>query len=113
MGHFTGDILARVISRMLYVTLPERGLLPLCKSEAATMALKAYGQGAERPIALAMDVLREDRAISYDEFQVMMPFAQRLFRECLRICGPKDKRVIKALRHQAVTAGCNSTPLWR
>jgi len=28
-----GDIPARVISRMLYVTLPERGMLPLTKHE--------------------------------------------------------------------------------
>jgi len=101
MGHFTGDILARVISRMLYVTLPESGLLPLCKSEAAKMALKAYGPSARKPVDLAIRVLRDDRAISFHEFQVMMPFARRLFRECLRICGPKDARVIKTLRHQA------------
>jgi hypothetical protein len=32
---------------------------------------------------------------------VMMPFARRLFRECMRICGPKDGRVIEALRREA------------
>jgi len=101
MGHFTGDILARVMSRMLYVTLPERGFLPLCKPEAVKMALEAYGQSAWRPVALAMNVLRKDRAISYHEFRMMMPFARRLFRECLRICGPKDGRVIEALQHEA------------
>ena len=101
MGHFTGDILARVMSRMLYVTLPERGFLPLCKPEAVKMALEAYGQSAWRPVALAMNVLRKDRAISYHEFRMMMPFARRLFRECLRICGPKNGRVIESLRHEA------------
>jgi len=101
MGHFSGDILARVISRMLYVTLPERGLLPLGKSETARMAVEAYGPNARRPVKLAIHVLRDDRAISFEEFQVMMPFARRLFRECLRICGPKDGRVIKILRDQA------------
>ena len=101
MGHFSGDILARVISRMLYVTLPERGLLPLCKPEAVKMAVEVYGKSSWRPVALAMNVLRKDRAISYHEFQMMMPFARRLFRECMRICGHEDHRVIEALRHEA------------
>ncbi len=101
MGHFSGDILARVISRMLYVTLPERGLLPLGKSETVRMAVEAYGPSARRPVDLAIHVLKGDRAISFEEFQVMMPFARGLFRECLRICGPKDGRVIKILRDQA------------
>jgi predicted nucleotidyltransferase len=101
MGHFSGDLLARVISRMLYVTLPESDLLPLCKPEAVKMAVEVYGKSSWRPVALAMNVLRKDRAITYHEFQVMMPFARRLFRECMRICGPKDGRVIEALRREA------------
>jgi predicted nucleotidyltransferase len=101
IGHFSGDILARVISRMLYVTLPERGFLPLCKIEAEKMALKAYGLRANSPVELAMNVLRNDRAVTDGEFSVMMPFARRLFRECFIICGRKNMRVIEALRHQA------------
>jgi len=101
MGHLSGDILARVISRMLYVTLPERGFLPLCKREAAAMALEAYGRSVWRPVALAMNVLRNDRAITYHEFQVMFPFARGLFRECMRICGPRNPEVIEALRFNA------------
>ena len=101
MGHFSGDILARVISRMLYVTLPERGFLPLCKPEAVKMAVEVYGESSWRSVALAMNVLRKDRAITYHEFQVMMPFARRLFRECIRICGPKNRRVIEALQREA------------
>jgi predicted nucleotidyltransferase len=101
MGHFSGDFLARVISRMLYVTLPERGFLPLCKPEAVKMAVEVYGKSSWRSVALAMNVLRKDRAITYHEFQVMMPFARRLFRECMRICGPKNRRVIEALRCEA------------
>ena len=101
MGHFSGDILARVISRMLYVTLPARGLLPLCKPEAIKMAVEVYDRSSWRPVALAMNVLRKDRAISYHEFQVMMPFARGLFRECIRICGSKNPAVIEALRREA------------
>ncbi len=101
MGHFSGDILARVISRMLYVTLPERGFLPLCKPEAVKMTVEVYGKSSWRSVALAMNVLRKDRAITYHEFQVMMPFARRLFRECMRICGPKNRRVIEALQREA------------
>lgn len=101
MGHFSGDILARVVSRMLYVTFPERGFLPLCKPEAVKMAVEVYGKSSWRSVALAMNVLRKDRAITYHEFQVMMPFARRLFRECMRICGPKNRRVIEALQREA------------
>jgi predicted nucleotidyltransferase len=101
MGHFSGDILARVISRMLYVTLPERGFLPLCKPEAVKMAVEVYGKSSWRSVALAMNVLRKDRAITYLEFQVMMPFARRLFRECMRICEPRNRRVIEALQREA------------
>ena len=101
MGHFTGDILARVISRMLYVTLPERGFLPLCKPEAVKMAVEVYGKSSWRSVALAMNVLRKDRAITYHEFQVMMPFARRLFRECMRICEPRNRRVFEALQREA------------
>ena len=101
MGHFSGDLLARVISRMLYVTLPERGLLPLCKPEAIAMALDVYGRRAWRPVALAMNVLRKDRAITYREFQVMFPFAKKLFGECMRICGPRNPKVVESLRRNA------------
>jgi hypothetical protein len=101
MGHFNGDLLARVISRMLYVTLPGRGFLPLSKRQAVAMALDAYGLEARRPVALAMSVLRKDRAITYREFMVMSPFARSLFRECIRICGPRHPRVREALRHNA------------
>ncbi len=101
MGHFSGDILARLISRMLYVTLPERGYLPLCKPEAVKMAVEVYGRTSWRSVALAMNVLRKDRAITYHEFQVMMPFARKLFRECMRICGPRNRRVIEALQREA------------
>ena len=101
MGHFSGDILARVISRMLYVTLPERGLLPLTKPEAVKMALEAYSRNAWRPVALAMNVLRKERGISYHEFNVLFPFARSLFRECVRICGPRNPKVIDAMRFNA------------
>jgi len=101
MGHLSGDILARVLSRMLYVTLPERGFLPLSKREATAMAVEAYGRAAWRPVAVAMAVLRRERAISQREYSVMFPFARNLFRECIRICGTRTPRVVGALRRNA------------
>jgi len=86
---------------MLYVTLPERGFLPLSKREAIAMAVEAYGRVAWRPVAVAMAVLRRDRAISHREFSVMFPFARNLFGECIRICGARDPRVLEALRRNA------------
>lgn len=97
IGHFDGDLLARVISRMLYVTLPDRGFLPLCKPEAVNMAIESYGREAWRPVCLAINILRKDRSISFREFQVLFPFAKKLFRECIQICGPENPEVIKAL----------------
>jgi len=99
VGHFKGDILARVISRMLYVTLPEMGMLPLTKHELRAMAQGAYGNDSEKPVSLALQVLREDRAIDDREFRVMFPFARKLFRKCMRICGGSNNpRVVQALR---------------
>jgi len=96
-GHFNGDLLARVISRMLYVTLPERGFLPLGKSDVIQMTVQSYGTKAWRPVCLAMNILRKDRVIYFREFQVLMPFAENLFRECIQICGPEHPEIVKAL----------------
>jgi predicted nucleotidyltransferase len=101
VGHFKGDILARVISRMLYVTLPEKGMLPLTKRELRAMSAKTYGKDSEKAVMLALQVLREGRPIDDKEFRVMFPFARRLFRECMRICGRTNPRVIQALRTNA------------
>ncbi len=97
LGHFNGDLLARVISRMLYVTLPERGFLPLGKSDVIRMTGQSYGTKAWRPVCLAMNILRKDRAIYFREFKVLMPFAENLFRECIQICGTEDPEIVKAL----------------
>jgi predicted nucleotidyltransferase len=105
VGHLKGDILARVISRMLYVTLPEKGMLPLTKHELRAMAKEAYGEDSEKPISLALEVLREDRAIDDKEFRVMFPFARRLFRECIRICGRNNQKVKQAIRSFAEIYG--------
>ena len=101
VGHFKGDILARVISRMLYVTLPELGRLPLTKHDLKEMAAEVYGRDSEKPIALALQVLREDRAIDDNEFHILFSFARRLFRECIRVCGRGNLRVTEALKRNA------------
>jgi predicted nucleotidyltransferase len=101
IGHFSGDILARVISRMLYVTLPERGMLPLGKTDLSAMTREAYGKIDEEVTNLALDVLKKDRAITGDEFQQLLPFAKRLFKECVCICGPNNPAVTKSLKAHA------------
>jgi predicted nucleotidyltransferase len=100
-GHFSGDILARVISRMLYVTLPERGMLPLGKTDLPAMTRQAYGNIDEEVTNLALEVLRKDRAITADEFRQMLPFARRLFKECIHICGHNNPAVTKSLKAHA------------
>ena len=101
IGHFAGDILARVVSRMLYVTLPGRGMLPLGKTDLTAMTHKAYGKVEEELTNLAVEVLRKDRAITADEFRRMLPFARRLFKECLHICGHDHPAVIESLKNHA------------
>ena len=101
LGHLSGDILARVISRMLYVTLPARGFRPLSKLEASAIAVQTYGRTAWRPIILAMSILRKERLMYYREYRVISPFARSLFGECLRICGPRHPKVLEALKHNA------------
>jgi hypothetical protein len=86
---------------MLYVTLPARGLLPVSKRQAVTMALESYGPRARRSVMLAMAVLRKERGISFREFRTLFPFARELFRECLHVCGSKDPRVLGSLRDHA------------
>jgi predicted nucleotidyltransferase len=110
VGHFKGDILARVISRMLYVTLPELGLLPLTKHDLREMAVKIYGKEWERTIALALQVLREDRSIDDTEFRIMFPFARKLFRECVKVCGRKNPLVIEAIRSDVAIYKNRVTP---
>lgn len=100
IGHFSGDILARVISRMLYVTLPERGMLPLGKADLPDMVGQAYGKIDEEVTNLALEVLRKDRAITADEFRQLLPFAKRLFKECIHICGHENPEVMKTLKAQ-------------
>lgn len=89
-GHASGDLLARVISRMLYVTLPSRGFLPRTKLEARAMALTTYGRKVWRPLMLASSILRNERSITDKEFRLLFPLARDLYRECLGICGPRN-----------------------
>ncbi|MDY6792061.1 MAG: nucleotidyltransferase domain-containing protein [Thermodesulfobacteriota bacterium] len=100
IGHPDGDLPARVISRMLYVTLPDRGFLPLCKPEVINMAVESYGRKAWRPVCLAFNILQKDRLITFGEFQVLFSFAKTLFDECIRICGPENPEVIKSLSRE-------------
>jgi hypothetical protein len=88
-GHFKGDIPARVISRMLYVTLPELGLLPLTKHDLKEIAVEVYGRDSEKQIALALQVLREDRAIDETEFHILFPLPEE---------GFPDEEILSALR---------------
>ena len=74
--------------------------MPPFKLQAREMAVRSYGARRRRAILLAMAVLRKERGISQSEFKVLVPFATKLFRECLRICG-KDERAVAALKMAA------------
>ena len=86
---------------MLHVTLPERGMLPLGKTDLPAVTRKGYGKIDEEVANLALEVLRKDRAITADEFQQLLSFAKRLFKECIHICGQNNTEVVKSLKTHA------------
>ena len=85
LSHTEGDILAMLISRMLYVTLPSRGYLPLSKRQLINYSLKVYGADIRAPLIKAVEIMREDRAIDYNEYRLLRPFARRLLREVVSL----------------------------
>ena len=94
LSHTEGDILAMLISRMLYITLPSRGYLPLSKKQLVDYSLKVYGAGIRAPLTKAVEIVREDRAIDYDEYRVLRPVARKLLREVVSLLDKQTCRQI-------------------
>ena len=113
LSHTEGDILAMLISRMLYITLPSRGYLPLSKKQLVDYSLKVYGAGIRAPLTKAVEIVREDRAIDYDEYRVLRPVARKLLREVVSLLDKQTCRQIfdeargitRRLRMPMVNAG--------
>ncbi|MCF6187261.1 MAG: nucleotidyltransferase domain-containing protein [Desulfobulbaceae bacterium] len=79
---------AKLILKMLYVTLPSRGMMPLTKGDVVTYAKKAYGRQGEKAAKQVVSLMRDKRAsFCFDEFRMLKKFAVQLFKEILSIVG--------------------------
>lgn len=84
----SAQLFAKLIMRMLYVTLPSRGMIPLTKRDVVTYAKNAYGVQGET-VAEQVVSLMQDKGVSFcfDEFTMLKKFTVQLFREILGIIG--------------------------
>lgn len=81
-------VFAKLIMRMLYVTLPARGMIPLSKGDVVRYAKKAYGRRGEDVAKRVVTLMRDKRgAFCFDEFRILKRFAVQLFKEILAIIG--------------------------
>ncbi len=87
-GLYQAQTLAKVIMRMLYVTLPARGLMPLTKSDVATYAEQFYGADECSAVKSVISIMRNKiPSLYFDEFRTLKKFAIQLFREILSNVG--------------------------
>lgn len=105
-GHAPGDILATGILRMLYITLPHRGYMPLSKADVLRFATEIYGKKMLNALNKSIELIRQDRwGVTIDEYRLLKPFAVKLFRECLKVVDVrKNEGVIKELKDSARAA---------
>ncbi len=79
---------AKLILKMLYVTLPSRGMMPLTKGDVVAYAKKAYGRQGEKAAQQVVSLMRDKRSsFCFDEFRLLKKFAVQLFKEILSIVG--------------------------
>jgi predicted nucleotidyltransferase len=100
-GLSRGDDLAKTVMRMLYVTLPARGFMPLSKRDALEYAEKTYGEDISEPLRKVVEMMREENgAIYYSDYKLLKPVAVKLFREILSVVGLKQD-VLRILKNAA------------
>lgn len=82
------DLAGRVLLRMLYVTLPARGCMPLTREDVITFAGRLYGD-ERSDLARHAAVMARTRAASirYGDYLQLRRFAGELFREVLGTIG--------------------------
>jgi predicted nucleotidyltransferase len=103
-GLQTAHMFAKLIMRMLYVTLPSRGMIPLTKAEVIIYAKKAYGSQGENVAKQVVSLMRDKQSsFCFDEFKMLKKFAVQLFKEILNVIGMK-KNVRDIIRDAARVA---------
>lgn len=90
-----------VIMRMLYITLPWRGCMPLTKADVLEFVKDIYGEENRAALAGIMPLIRGDASmLYYEDYKVLRSFARRLFSETLTVVG-KGKEIGAILRDSA------------
>jgi predicted nucleotidyltransferase len=85
-GFSPAQLFAQLILRMLYITLPARGMMPLTKSDIVAYAQRIYGTDAEKIASLVLSLVRSNQPFIYlEECARLKKFAVLLFKEILRI----------------------------
>lgn len=90
-GLTAGADLPVVILRMLYLTLPYRGLIPLTKNDVVDFAETFYPAEITTGVTRAVTLLRKNAdSISYMDYRALKKASVKLFREILSILGRCD-----------------------
>ncbi len=104
LGHAPADKLANVIMRMLYLTLPLRGFMPLTKSDVQTFVCDIYGIRYSKATEKVILMLRnETKSIRSDDYLLLKEFAAKLFREILHEVGI-TKEILRILKDASFMA---------
>jgi hypothetical protein len=95
------EMFLKVILRMLYITLPAKGYIPLTKTDLVQYVRNLYGKDWATGVEEIINLSRTSpQSIYYDQYLKFKPIATGLFRETIDILGKKAE-VIKVLRDAA------------
>ncbi|NOY65038.1 MAG: hypothetical protein GXO97_06565 [Nitrospirae bacterium] len=95
------EMFLKVILRMLYLTLPAKGYIPLTKKDLIQYVRNLYGREWALGIEEIVNLSRTSpQTLYYDQYIKLKPIATGLFRETIDILGKKAE-VIKVLRDAA------------
>lgn len=98
------DVPATVIMRMLYVTLPLRGCMPLTKQDVTEFARLEYGDESAEAVRRAVALSRSDeKRIYYSDYTLFKRIAGMLYREILAAVG-NGRSVSRMLKDGAFMA---------
>lgn len=87
-GLSPAELPAKVIMRMLYVTLPARGAMPLNKGDVVAFARRIYGEESAKVVVRAVALGRSGgESYRYSDHVRFKRLAGALFREILDIVG--------------------------
>lgn len=87
-GIAAADVPVTVLMRMLYVTLPLRGCMPLTKQDVTAFTRMEYGDESAEAVQRAVELSRSDeKRIFYTDYLMFKRLAGMLYREVLAAVG--------------------------